>query len=233
LKKVCFIAGLFLVNVGLLSAQTSADSVYVQSKEWYRDSNHEIQYKDWKSFSCKTVGLLNGFKSSGVAELDKFGGNSSYSGKATGFFYTVKKESRSWIIDPEGHSFYNISLNGIRPGKAPSNQKAFDEKFHTPAIWITETKKLFTNTGYNTAGSWSDVENIRAYNLANPSTPLVYTTQLSLLGNFSQKIKKRTGKKEYPELACIFNVEFTTYCVEKTKDLANYKNDPIWTFLGQ
>ena len=225
MKKVCFIASILLASVSFLSAQQSADSVYVQSKEWYRDSNHEIQYKDWKPYGCKTVDLLKGFKSSGVAELDKFGGNSSYSGKATGFFYTMKKDGRSWIIDPEGHPFYNLALNGIRPGKAPSNQKAFDDKFHTPQIWITETKKLFTATGFNTAGSWSDLENIRAYNLANPSTPLVYTTQLSLLGNFSQKIKKRSGKKDYPELACIFNTEFQSYCLEKTKDIGSFKND--------
>ena len=225
MKKVCFIASILLASVSFLSAQQSADSVYVQSKEWYRDSNHEIQYKDWKPYGCKTVDLLKGFKSSGVAELDKFGGNSSYSGKATGFFYTMKKDGRSWIIDPEGHPFYNLALNGIRPGKAPSNQKAFDDKFHTPQIWITETKKLFTATGFNTAGSWSDLENIRAYNLANPSMPLVYTTQLSLLGNFSQKIKKRSGKKDYPELACIFNTEFQSYCLEKTKDIGSFKND--------
>ena len=224
--KVCLISSIFLFNFGVLSAQQSADSIYVQSKEWYRDSNHEIQYKDWKPFGCKTVGLLNGFKSSGVAKLDKFGGNSSYSDKATGFFYIVKKEGRSWIIDPEGHSFYNIALNGIRPGKAPSNQKAFDEKFHTPQIWMTETKKLFTNTGFNTAGSWSDIETIRAYNMANPSAPLVYSTQLSLLGNFAQKIKKKSGKKDYPELANVFDPDFETYCFEKTKDIANYKDDP-------
>ena len=207
-------------------AQQKEDSVFVQSKIWYRDSNHEIKYTDWKTFGCKTVELLPGYKGAVNDNIDKYGGNKETTFKATGLFYTVKNDGRSWIIDPDGHPFYNIGLNGIRPGKAPSNEKAFDEKFHSKEIWISASKKLFTNTGFNTAGSWSDVETIRAYNKANPQTPLVYTTQLSLLGNFSQKKKKKLGKKDYPELACIFSADFKDYCLEKTKDLANYKNDP-------
>jgi len=220
-----FFLGL-IVNITVSIAQQKTDSVYVQSKEWYRDSNHEIQYKDWKAYGCKTVNLLKGFKSSGVAELDKFGGNSSYSVKATGFFYTTKKDGRCWIIDPEGHPFYNIAINAVRPGKAPSNEAAFDEKFKTKQIWLGETQKLFKNIGFNSTGSWSDVESIKAYNTFSPN-PIVYTTQLSLLGSFSQKNKKKSaGKKDYPELANIFNPEFKAYCIERTKDLVASKGDP-------
>ena len=208
-----------------LYAQQKGDSIFVQSKIWYRDSNHEIQYTDWKTFGCKTVPLLAGYKSCGDDKIDKFGGSIESMYKPTGFFYTTRKDGRSWIIDPDGHPFYNVALNGVRLGRAPSNEKAFSEKFHTKEIWISETKKLFANTGFNTAGSWSDVETIRAFNVVNPQSPLVYTTQLSLLGNFSQKKKKKLGKKDYPELACIFGVDFKDYCLEKTKDLANYKND--------
>ncbi len=214
-------------TIPFLFAQQKGDSVFVQSKIWYRDNNHVIQYTDWKTFGCKTIPLLAGYKSMGDDKIDKFGGSMEAKFKATGIFYTIKNEGRSWIVDPDGHPFYNVAINGVRLGKAPSNEKAFGEKFHTKEIWISETKKLFSNTGFNMTGSWSDIETIRALNVANPQSPLVYTTQLSLLGNFSQKTKKKLGKKkDYPELACVFSADFKDYCLEKTKDLANYKNDP-------
>lgn len=224
LKPISVLLPVFILVATSTFAQTKGDSVFIQSKEWYRDNHHEIQYKDWKYFGCKTVDLLKGFTISGVAERDKFGGNSSYSFKATGFFYTEKKGDRYWIIDPEGHPFYNIAMNAVRVGKAPSNEKAFDEKFKTKEIWISETQKLFSNNGFNTAGSWSDIETIKSFNNFIPK-PIVYTTQLSLLGSFSQKKKKKSLRKDYPALANIFNPDFKTYCYEKTRDIITMNND--------
>ena len=225
LLKHIFLVAALTASVIVSNAQQNTDSVYVQSKIWYRDSNHQIQYKDWRSFGCKTVDLLKGFVVNDAIKLDKFGGNSSDVVKATGFFYITKKDGRSWIIDPEGHPYYNIAMNAVRPGKAPSNEAAFDEKFKNKTTWISESQKLFKNIGFNATGSWSDVESIKAYNAFTP-TPIVYTTQLSLLGSFSQKKKKKSGNKDYPELAYIFNPDFKSYCIEKTRDLQASKSDP-------
>jgi len=225
MKSTFLILSLFL-SITFSTAQLKSDSVYLQTKIWSRDANHDIVYSDWTTFGCKTVALLQGYKSTGVVLADKYGGNTSYSFKTTGLFYTEKQGNRWWIIDPEGHPFYNIALNGLRPGKAPSNEKAFDEKFKTKENWISQCKQLMENTGFNTTGSWSDVETIRAFNKVSPK-PLVYTTQLSLLGSFSQKKKKKSGNKEYPELAGVFNPDFPTYCNEKARDLlVESKNDP-------
>jgi len=214
-----------ILSISFLAAQQKVDSVYLQTKIWSRDGNHNIVYSDWKTFGCNTVSLLQGYKSTGVALTDKYGGNTSYLFKATGLFYVEKKADRWWIIDPDGHPFYNIAINGLRPGKAPSNEKAFDEKFKTKENWIGQCKELMKNTGFNTAGSWSDVETMRAFNKVSPK-PLVYTTQLSLLGSFSQKKKKKSGNKDYPVLAGVFNPDFKTYCYEKTRDIIDSKSDP-------
>ena len=224
-KKILVSFIYLILGFPFLFAQQKGDSVFIQAKIWYRDGNHEIQYTDWKTFGCKTIDLINGFKSQGTSEMDRFGGNSTSTFKTTGFFYTEKHGDRWWIIDPQGHPFYNVAINAVRPGKAPSNEKAFDERFHNKGIWINETQKLFKNTGFNMTGSWSDIETIKAYNSFSP-TPLVYTTQLSLLGSFSQKKKKKSGNKDYPELANIFNPEFKSYCQEKTRDLTDDKIDP-------
>lgn len=217
--------GFFFLTFIYSNAQSQNDSIILQTKIWSRNAHHDIEYSDWKNFPSKIIDLLKGFKPDSDLKKDKFGGNLQDSWKKTGYFYTEKRSNRWWIIDPLGHPFYNLAINGVRLGKAPSNEKAFSEKFQTKENWIATTKKLFDETGFNTSGSWSDLETIKAYN-AIAESPIVYTTQLSLLANFVQKKRKKLGNKTYPELAAIFSAEFENYCEEKTRDIADTKNDP-------
>lgn len=214
-----------LFYCGFVSAQKSNDSIYIQTKVWSRDTNHNIQYSDWKTVGCKTVDLLKGFSTSTNIEIDKYGGDPILQFKATHFFYTILKNNRWWIVDPDGNSFVNVAMNGVRLGNSPNNQKAFENKFAAKPKWISTTKKLMDDIGFNTAGSWSDVDAIKAYNFT-AATPFVYTTQLSLLGTFSQKLKKKAGNKAYPTLANVFNAAFKTYCLDRTKELMADKDDP-------
>jgi len=225
LKKSSFIILLILFLVNQNFAQKKSDSIVLQAKVWNKDSNKNISYSDWKTVKAMTVDLLKDFKQNQPIKLNQYGGNISMKFESTGFFYAIKSKERWWVVDPTGAAFVNVAINGVRQGKSSNNEKSFNEKFGTASKWIEETKKIMDETGFNTTGSWSEVETIKSYN-ANHPKPIVYTTQLSLLGGFSQKKKKKSGNKEYHELAYVLNPEFKTYCIEKTTDLNSSKNDP-------
>lgn len=208
----------------IASAQKSNDSAYIQAKIWSRDANRNIQYSDWQIFGCKTVDLLKDFSPLTKVVTDKYGGEPSLQFKSTPFFYTVLKDNRWWIVDPQGNSFVNVAVNGVRLGKSPNNAAAFATKFTTNIKWIEETKKMLDDNGFNTTGSWSDVEAIKAFNI-NAVKPIVYSTQLSLLGTFSQQKNQKSGVKNYPVLAHIFNPAFKIFCADKAKELAASKDD--------
>jgi len=40
--------------------------------------------------------------------------------KATGFFRTHNDKKRWWLVDPEGHGFFSLGVDGVRPGESAS-----------------------------------------------------------------------------------------------------------------
>jgi hypothetical protein len=45
------------------------------------------------------------------------GGTTEITFKATGFFRTHHDGTRWWLVDPEGHGFFSLGLNSVRPGE--------------------------------------------------------------------------------------------------------------------
>ena len=45
------------------------------------------------------------------------GGTTEKTFEATGFFRTEHDGERWWLVDPEGHGFYSLGLNAVRPGE--------------------------------------------------------------------------------------------------------------------
>ena len=46
------------------------------------------------------------------------GGTTEKTFEATGFFRTEHDGERWWLVDPEGHGFYSLGLNAVRPGES-------------------------------------------------------------------------------------------------------------------
>jgi len=46
------------------------------------------------------------------------GGTTEVTFKATGFFRTHNDKERWWLVDPEGHGFFSLGLDGVRPGES-------------------------------------------------------------------------------------------------------------------
>jgi hypothetical protein len=201
------------------------DSILIQTKIWSRDSNRKIQYSDWKSFSSHTVEMLSGFVPKKQVKFSKFGGNLAYKLDATGFFRTEKVKGRWHVIDPEGYPFVVAAINSFRQGKSPNNEKAFVEQFGSIEKWASTSIQTFQNLGFNTAGSWSEIEPIIQFN-KTAKKPFAYTTQLSLLANYVRlAVKKAPERKDAPALSFIMDDAFAVYCNEQSQKIAINKSD--------
>jgi len=201
-------------------------SINVQAKVWSRDSARNIHYSNWKTFPSIVIDSLQGYQPAALNN-DGYGGDLSIATKATGFFRTEKINNRWWIIDPLGHPFIANVVNGLRLGKSPNNEKAFLEKYKTTESWMKASAVLLLHSGFNAAGSWSDVDAIIAYNKTTANQPLAYTTQLSIVPLFKKALalKDSTRKKE-SELSLILDPDFASFCDHETKQLAVTASDP-------
>lgn len=204
---------------------TFSDSLSVQAKIWSRDANRNIQYSDWKSFSSHTISQIKGFVTSVSDVTDRWGGDKQTTFPATGFFRVVKVSGRWQVIDPEGHPFIVAAVNSIRLGNSAANQKIFQEKWPNKEAWISDQITLFQSLGFNTAGSWSDVAAIQAFN-QTARQPFVYTTQLSWLAGYTREaIRADASRKQASVLSFIVDEAFETYCKKHIELLAANRKD--------
>jgi hypothetical protein len=51
------------------------------------------------------------------AGWSRYGGTKTKTFKATGFFRTEHDAKRWWLVDPEGHGFFSVGLDSVRPGE--------------------------------------------------------------------------------------------------------------------
>jgi hypothetical protein len=164
--------------------------------------------------------MLPNFRIATQAKTDKYGGDVSVKSQATGFFRTEKRGNRWWIIDPEGNHFVTVAVNSVRMGKSPNNELSLKNKFDTSEEWLFQTTKLLKDNNFNVIGAWSEVELIQKYNAQNPDNPIVYTTMLSFMSEFS-KINKTKGAEKENGLALVFDPKFKTFCDEHAKKLVS------------
>lgn len=228
MHKKIFLILLPIIGVFQAIGQSTvfSDSVLVSTKIWSRDAQRNIQYSDWKIFPSHTVNMLKGYAAVEANALNNYGGDAAVQLAATGFYRTQKVKGRWVVVDPSGHPFIVAAINGIRKGKSPNNEAAFNEKFGSEEKWMSTTIPSFQQMGFNTAGSWSDVTNIIQYNKTT-NHPFAYTTQLSLLGTYAHAVaKKNPALKEASSLLFILDTAFADYCDEQGKKLALGKNDP-------
>ena len=205
-------------------AQQRLDSIQVMAKVWSRDSNRNIVYSDWKLFPTATFDHLKGVEKNNES-IDEYGGMISIKTVATGFFRTEKLNNRWWVIDPVGNGFIVKAVNSIKIGSSPNNKIAFDSIYKTGDNWILQTYQLLKNTGFNTSGSWSEVDLIRNMN-ETKKTHFVYTTQLNILSDFAKTKERKLSNGDISVLAYIFDADFETFVINKCSKLADFKNDP-------
>lgn len=97
-------------------------------QEWPRaqaplvDDLHQWAQREWpgKTPSLEAIRgriteeLLS--SASGLSgELDRWGGWAAIQFRATGYFRTERDRDRWWLVDPDGHPFYSIGVDCVRP----------------------------------------------------------------------------------------------------------------------
>jgi hypothetical protein len=101
--------------------------------------------------------------------------------EATGFFRVTRGGGRWWLVTPEGDPFYSIGINALRSrpyidrqtGRSPYGD-AIAEKYDDLDAWAEEVLRRLRAWGFNTIGSWSDIEHFR--------DDMVYTVILNMSG---------------------------------------------------
>ncbi len=103
------------------------------------------------------------------------------------------------------------------------------EKFGTRAGWLAAETKMLRSYGFNGAGAWSAVEDIR-----NSESPLVYTVIVNPMGSYNREQKQRYGGSYLVagwqgfrfNLPMVFDKEFDAHIERSLAPLAAYKDDP-------
>ena len=214
-------------------AQTPTDSteysLRVAAKKTINNSqtNGKAGFSEYQNYPTRTLAQLKNFRL-GAVKLSKYGGRLDQRTTATGFFYVKKLDERWWAIDPDGYYYLHNALNDLQPNHAARGQQALREKFGNEAGWLTATRKLLFDNGFNGAGAWSATQAIRS-NKDQDQQPLAYTINLDWMSGYGSKrggTYVQPGHKGYPnDVIFVFDPGFEEFCEEHAKQVAQYKND--------
>ena len=159
-------------------------------------------------------------------ERSVYGGFKAHRVEASGFFRAEKIGERWWLVDPDGYLFISAGVNSVRTGKSEAAKAASAQRFGSSQKWAQSAVQLLRDADFNTIGSWSDNEPLRA-----APQPLAYCPMIEggLMGSFGKKLgvaKQGSGHANYPRSAMpIFHPDFAAFCDEHAQTLAALKDD--------
>lgn len=201
--------------------QRNSNLMVVEAKKWSK-TNGRITHSDWTKFPAETMDLLPGFKPQTENEFSKYGGDTGFRTKASGYFQTLKIGNRWWIIDPEGYLCWHVGISGIRPGTSGRNKAALANQFGTEEKWAVQTNKSITEMGFNGAGCWSDLPLVR-YGNQKDAIPLSYTMIWNFFSNYTKQNKRCIPEGlSFP----VFDPEFVVFCDSLAVKMEETSHDP-------
>jgi len=184
----------------------------------------EIKAKDRPT---RLVEDVLGFRPSNeAAALGRFGGLAGKTLKASGFFRVERVGPRWWMIDPEGHPYFNIAATSVSVAQTSNTlSTAFASRFKDEADWREQTITLLRDHGFTATGPWSNDSVLSA----SPKR-LPYAMNLNFMHAYGKSrgvTKMGSGHVNYAN-DCIlaFDAEFESFCDEHARTLAQTKDDP-------
>ncbi len=155
-----------------------------------------------------------------MPNLSKYGGwidGGQY--EATGFFYVKEIDGRWWIIDPLGYKLIFMGVTGVSIGTATDITKtAFEKVYGTKENWQLKIHDQLRSYGFNSAGSWSGVENL----LTSPES----VTPLNVVG-FNKSFIHTYDPDKDDNMMNVFDPEFKTACEAYAKKFVKpYADSP-------
>lgn len=164
----------------------------------------------WIARPTRTLNGLNGFVAPAPIPTDRWGGRTDQpSRRATGYFRTELVEGRWWFVTPDGHLYWNVGVNAVRParGASPATVKAF------AATAARELRAL----GFNGLGNGSST--------TLPAAPdaLPWSIRLNFISSFAQQHKQTyptSGHTGYTEQCFpVFHPDFPAWARRHAESL--------------
>lgn len=73
----------------------------------------------WRFRPTRTLAGLRGFTAGDAPAVDRWGGRTDRPARnATGFFRAERVDGRWWLVTPEGHLYWNVAINSVRPPRS-------------------------------------------------------------------------------------------------------------------
>ncbi|MBI5770178.1 MAG: hypothetical protein HZA93_20550 [Verrucomicrobia bacterium] len=171
----------------------------------------------WRTYATRTLAGLEGYQPKGPPSADRWGGRTDLPpAKATGFFRTEQRDGRWWLITPDGHLYWNVGVNSVRPTRRPP-APAPDDFARTATA---ELRAL----GFNGLGNGG----VSALQTTRDALP--WTVRLSVMASFAAEHKQtyptsgHTGFKE--QCFPAFHPDFPAWAKKQAASLAATANDP-------
>lgn len=179
--------------------------------------------KPWVAMPVRTVGMLP------PVALDpspgRFGGSLVRGGEAAGFFRTVNRDGRWWLVDPDGFLFIHRGLNSIRPVASAGAETELKRRFGDTLKWAAVTNRLLKDHGINGFGAWCDVAALQPARAG-----MVYTLNWNFMASYGKRrggTYQKPGHTGYPcDCPFIFDPEFLEFCDGHARQLAATRDDP-------
>jgi hypothetical protein len=218
--RALFILFFVLGNTGAVIAKPrTAD---VQMKEMTQTGKR--YYEEWQKFEVRTVDSLKRYVRKEIP-IGRYGDRTDISLEKTGFYYTKKVDGTWWVVSPDGHPMIHIAMNSVNLKVPDRIREACKEKYKTTAKWADDAVTLLQRYGYNGAGSWADVKQIRAYNKRHDER-FSYCVILSLVADYKRTLDESRGYHSSEKLLPVFDEGFEEYCEMRAGELAEYRDDP-------
>ena len=138
-------------------------------------------------FPTRNVSTLKGYSynENEPSLYDEYGG---YMGgekyEATGFFYTKKFGDRWQTVDPLGYPFYRTACVEINAGVSDLQKENVLKQYGTREEWAKSATRTLYNYGFNSTGTWSDIDL-----LSEVEKPLAQTKLLNVITYYSSMKK--------------------------------------------
>ncbi|WP_442511064.1 hypothetical protein SH528x_002726 [Novipirellula sp. SH528] len=177
----------------------------------------------WKERPTRSVGSLENYRARTI-QCNQYGSRLDQQEEHTGFFYTLEKDGRWWIIDPDGFRHINRGIVSVSIGTGPAQRKAFDQKFRSESDWAKRTVTLLRDHGFTGTGAWTNDELIQ-----NASDGVSYCVNWNFMTTFSKgRTKRGSGHANYPEnCILVFDPGWEAFCTKHARQqIARYKEDP-------
>ncbi|MDG2254844.1 MAG: hypothetical protein P8L49_07770 [Opitutaceae bacterium] len=173
-------------------------------------------------------GIASRLRGVGPGELDRFGGWKDRKFEATGFF-RVEKDSRWWLVTPDGHAFLSFGINHLYPDlfRQPYNRDAWQKRLavddlnnnskFSPALraWFLQTCRDY---GFNTVGVHNSLTIV---NRPKPTVPYMQPIKIVDIPHW------RTAVPDENFLD-VFAPEFVARCDRMANEVATpVKDDPF------